>query len=119
LGAPKREDTPARELPSGRRVAFGLLFLAVLLAAIPLLRAGFPWSEAERGAEPVVEPSAATPPPKAPAPPPPGKSVERIAVDIDATPWASVEVDGEYLGVTPLEAFSSSRPCVSGADAQR
>jgi type II secretory pathway predicted ATPase ExeA len=101
-GAPKREATPAREPPSGRRVAFGLLVLAILLAAIPLLRAGFPWWETERGAEPVVEPPAGAPPPEAPAPPPPAESVEPIAVDVDATPWASVEVDGEYLGVTPL-----------------
>jgi hypothetical protein len=37
-----------------------------------------------------------------PAPPAPEESAERIAVNINATPWASIEVDGEYRGVTPL-----------------
>jgi hypothetical protein len=42
------------------------------------------------------------PPPDIPAPPAPEESGERIAVNINATPWASIEVDGEYRGVTPL-----------------
>ena len=104
---PKREPVPERERVSerpasrGRLVVFGLLVIAILLAAIPLLRGEFPWQFATRGAGP-APPPAAVPPPEVPAPPAPEESGERIAVNINATPWASIEVDGEYRGVTPL-----------------
>ena len=35
-----------------------------------------------------------------PAPPPPAP--EPISVSINATPWATIEIDGEEIGVTPM-----------------
>ena len=99
---PEPEPIPERLASRGRLVVFGLLVIAILLAAVPLLRGGFPWQFATRGAGPAVAPPAAVPPPEMPAPPAPEESGERIAVNINATPWASIEVDGEYRGVTPL-----------------
>jgi len=114
---PVSEREPASERPAsrGRLVVLGLLVVAALLIAFPLLRGGLPWLLATPGADRVaappvaVQPAAAPPAavqppemPAPPAPPAPEESQERIAVNINATPWASVEVDGEYLGVTPL-----------------
>jgi hypothetical protein len=76
--------------------------LAILLAAIPLLRGGFPWMPPWRAPEPAVAPPGAAQPAGTPAPAAPEQSAEPIAVSIDAVPWASIEVDGKYLGVTPL-----------------
>jgi type II secretory pathway predicted ATPase ExeA len=64
-------------------------------------------------AEPVLEPAAPETPPPAPeeavaeapapaAPAPEAPAAARVPVNINATPWATVEVDGEPLGETPL-----------------
>ncbi|GAG52918.1 unnamed protein product, partial [marine sediment metagenome] len=57
---PVPEPEPAAESPasSSRLVVLGLLVIAILLAAVPLLRGGFPWKLATRGADPVVAPTA-------------------------------------------------------------
>jgi len=99
---PEREPAPERPASRGRLVVFGLLVIAILLAAVPLLRGGFRWQFATRAAAPAPPPPAAVPAPEMPVPPASEESGERIAVNINATPWASIEVDGEYRGVTPL-----------------
>jgi hypothetical protein len=101
---PVPEPEPAAERPasSSRLVVLGLLVIAILLAAVPLLRGGFPWKLATRGADPAVALTAGEQPEGVPALPGSGEPGDLIAVNINATPWASVEVDGEYLGVTPL-----------------
>lgn len=99
---PRSEPVPPR-IPVGGRVAlFGLAVIAGVLAATPLLRAGFPWMPAPWRAESASAPAAPGADTET-APAPASDSVfERIGVNINATPWASIEVDGEYLGVTPL-----------------
>jgi type II secretory pathway predicted ATPase ExeA len=101
-------EKPKRGLTSERAIVFGLLAIAILLAAIPLLRGGLPWMAARRSGEPAVAPPAAVQPPGTLAPPTPEESVEPIAVNVSAMPWASIEVDGKYLGVTPLEGVPLS-----------
>jgi serine/threonine-protein kinase len=108
---PKREPARVRPPISGRAVVYGLLVVAIVLAGIPLLRGGFPWMPAIRRAESLVPQPVAVQPPVTPAPsaaPAPEPTAELIAVDIEAVPWASVEVDGKYLGVTPLADVSLS-----------
>jgi type II secretory pathway predicted ATPase ExeA len=105
---PKRGLVRERAPTSERAIVFGLLAIAILLAAIPLLRGGLPWMAARRSGEPAVAPPAAVQPPGTLAPPTPEESVEPIAVNVSAMPWASIEVDGKYLGVTPLEGVPLS-----------
>jgi serine/threonine-protein kinase len=106
---PKREPARVRPPISGRAVAYGLVVVAIVLAAIPLLRGGFPWMPAIRQAESLVPQPTAVQPPVTPAPSAaPEPTAEPIAVDIEAVPWASIEVDGKYLGVTPLADVSLS-----------
>jgi hypothetical protein len=49
-----------------------------------------------------AEAASETPTPGAPAPVPAAAAVARVPVNINASPWASIEVDGEPLGETPL-----------------
>lgn len=100
--APVRAPTASRFPISGRAAVFGLLMLAILLAAIPLLRGGLPWVLDPPTAGPDAAPPAAVQPPETPAPPASEEPVETIPVNINAVPWASIEVDGEPLGETPL-----------------
>jgi type II secretory pathway predicted ATPase ExeA len=100
--APKRAPTTPRFPISGRAAVYGLLVLAILLAAIPLFRGGFPWVLDLPTAGPEAAPPAAVQSPETPAPPASEEPVETIAVNINAAPWASIEVDGEHLGETPL-----------------
>jgi serine/threonine-protein kinase len=37
-----------------------------------------------------------------PEPPPPPPATRPISVSINATPWATIEIDGEEIGVTPM-----------------
>jgi type II secretory pathway predicted ATPase ExeA len=109
--APESPPAPAPR-PTAPRVPFGrwtpvyaLLLLAILLAAIPLLRGGFPWvlDLPTIGPEPAAP--TAVQPIETPAPlarPASEEPVETIPVNINAVPWAIVEVDGEQLGETPL-----------------
>lgn len=84
--APSVQTAPAPELP-GQIVAPRTTDEAVQREA------PFVAVEEPRTAEPV---DSLTPPQSAPAP------RANIAVNINATPWATVEVDGETLGETPL-----------------
>ncbi len=99
---PETAPVPRRLASRGRVAVFGLLVAAVLLAAVPLLRGGLPWKSATQRDDPVAMPPAAPPPREMPAPLAPEASGEPIPVNVNATPWASIEVDGRYLGTTPL-----------------
>ncbi len=99
---PETAPVPWRLASRGRLLVFGFLVAAVLLAAVPLLRGGLPWKPATQGDDPAATPPAAVPPREMPAPLAPEASGELIAVNVNATPWASIEVDGRYLGMTPL-----------------
>jgi hypothetical protein len=37
-----------------------------------------------------------------PEPTPPPPAPEPIAVSINATPWATIEIDGDQIGITPM-----------------
>jgi hypothetical protein len=37
-----------------------------------------------------------------PEPAPPPAAPEPISVSINATPWATIEIDGEEIGITPM-----------------
>jgi len=139
---PKREPVASRIPIGGWLAVFALLAVAILLAAIPLLRGGFPWLTATPVADSVVEPPVPVPPPETSVPPALDESVEPIAVEptppsmeeppeiavvpepappvpepepvallpavepisvsINATPWATIEIDGDEVGVTPM-----------------
>ncbi len=99
------EPPAPRAAASGRLVALGLLGIATLLGIVLLLRGGVPETDVPAGAGPTEAPPAELRSPEAPAPPmppPPAEPAEAIAVNVTATTWASVDVDGDYLGVTPL-----------------
>jgi hypothetical protein len=85
---------PARAAPRGPFVVRGLLGIAILLGVTFLLRSGLPWT--------ADTPGAGEPPQAVAGSEGAADSAETIPVNVNATPWASVEVDGEYLGVTPL-----------------
>jgi serine/threonine-protein kinase len=59
---------------------------------------GPPQEEAPEPAAPPERLASARAPEPAPPPPPP----EPISVSINATPWATIEIDGEEIGVTPM-----------------
>ena len=99
---PETAPAPWRLASRGRLLAFGFLVAAVLLAAVPLLRGGLPWKPVTQGDDPAATPPAAVPPRELTAPLAPEASGELIAVNVNATPWASIEVDGRHLGMTPL-----------------
>jgi type II secretory pathway predicted ATPase ExeA len=99
---PAPEPVRPRFAIRGRHLALGLLAVALLLAAVPLLRGGVPWRPATPWTDRAAEPPAGAPSLETPSPTVREQSGELIAVNINATPWASIEVDGEYFGVTPL-----------------
>jgi type II secretory pathway predicted ATPase ExeA len=94
-----------RRAPSRRTIALTSLLVVFAAVAIPVIRSTLseppqvaviePSASAARAEEPrIAEPPAVEPPPPEPA--------EMLAVQINASPWANIEVDGIDLGATPL-----------------
>jgi hypothetical protein len=116
---PRRVQTPSRGA-----IAMGALFVALVAVAIPVIRSIL--SESPRIAE--IEPQARAVPraaePRATEPrgvepsaaeAPLGDAIGLLAVQINASPWANVEVDGIDLGATPL----ANIPLFAGAHSFR
>jgi len=105
-----------RRVPSRRAIALGSLLVVFAAVAIPVIRSIVseprqvpviePLASAEReaigeilAAARAEEPHIAEPPA---VEPPLAESAEMLAVQINASPWANIEVDGIDLGATPL-----------------
>lgn len=90
-----------RGSPAAPLVVFGVCFGVGTAAGLWLGRGGpspRPITPLER-----VQPAVAAPPPEAaPAPSPPAPAPVVVRVQINSTPWASIRIDGQEIGETPL-----------------
>ena len=94
--APVAEPTPAAPAPAAA---------APEPQAEPAAAAAAPAAEPAPAVAPPPAPSPAeapAPPPVAAQAPPAAAVVPTIPVDVNATPWATIEIDGKSLGETPL-----------------
>ncbi len=97
--APETAPVPLREAPKAE-------------AAAPVSPQAPPPQEAPRAkaeppppppeTKPAPSPSAAPAPPPEPSEPPPPPAAPPVSVAINATPWATIEIDGRDVGETPL-----------------
>jgi hypothetical protein len=123
-GLPRRVRAPSR-----RAIALGSLLVAFVAVAIPVIRSALSEPRQSEAIEPggsvareasgeiraatrAAEPRIAEPPA---VEPPSAETLGPLAVQINASPWANVEIDGIDLGVTPL----ANIPLFAGAHAFR
>jgi MSHA biogenesis protein MshM len=99
--APAGAAKPARTARPRWRPRAAPLVLAALVTA--LVAALLQRSESSRtGSGPPSAADAGKSPPAAPAAAAPARGAEALAVNVNAVPWARVEVDGVEVGETPL-----------------
>ena len=104
--APRRAEEEPEEGAPSRRSLLGPVFLAVAAAlAVALLLDRDPPAPAGEAMPPETapaEPAAAAEPIADVAPPPAPLPAGTLAVNVNASPWARVEIDGVEVGETPL-----------------